>query len=186
MVLHVDGGPHDTVRCYFTTFSHEFLEFLYEGRRYKDQYVTKCERTSKWENAVRKSHTDSGLMHPSAMSTNNDEKDEGDGKDEGDEEDDGDFACSSAISGSGIIFSSSTTSSNTSSTDAGISSSLLSASSSDADFEIESSFVSFFSSSLSWISGDSFSCSSSLDDKDALGFSGWTSLIMKLIQIMIL
>ena len=41
MVLHVDGGPHDTVRCYFTTFSHEFLEFLYEGRRCKDQYVTK-------------------------------------------------------------------------------------------------------------------------------------------------
>ena len=52
MVLHVDGGPHDTVRCYFTTFSHEFLEFLYEGRRCKDQYVTKSERTSKWENAV--------------------------------------------------------------------------------------------------------------------------------------
>ena len=78
MVLHVDGGPHDTVRCYFTTFSHEFLEFLYEGRRCKDQYVTKCERTSKWENAVRKSHTDFGLMHPSAMSTYNDEKDEGD------------------------------------------------------------------------------------------------------------
>ena len=80
MVRHLGGGPHDTVRCYYTndTSSHELLEFLYEGRRCKNHYVTEFERTSKGENAVRMSHTDSGLMHPPAMSTNNDERDGGD------------------------------------------------------------------------------------------------------------
>ena len=80
MVLHLGGGPHDTVRCYYTndTSTYEFLDFLYKGRRCKDQYVTEFERTSKWENAVRMSHTDSGLMYPPAMSTNNDERDGGD------------------------------------------------------------------------------------------------------------
>ena len=80
MVLHLGGGPHDTVRRYYTndTSTHEFLDFLYKGRRCNDQYVTKFERTSKWENAVRMSHTDYGLMHPPAMSTNNDERGGGD------------------------------------------------------------------------------------------------------------
>ena len=70
MVLHVDGGPHDTVRCYFTTFSHELPVFPYEGRRCSNYYVTGYERAG---HAVRKLHTNSGLMHPSA-STSNDEK----------------------------------------------------------------------------------------------------------------
>ena len=77
MVLHLGGGPHDTLKCYYTS-SHELLEFLYEGRRCKNHYVTEFERTSKGENAVRMSHTNSGLMHPPAMSTNNDERDGGD------------------------------------------------------------------------------------------------------------
>ena len=102
------------------------------------------------------------------------------------DEEEEDFASSSAISGSGIIFSSSTTSSNTSFCDAGISSSLLSASSSDADFEMVSSFASFKSAWISWISADSFSCSSSLDDEDEIGFSGCASLRIKSIQNMIL
>ena len=70
MVVHVDGGPHDTVRCYFTTFSHELPVFPYEGRRCSNYYVTGYERAG---HAVRKLHTNSGLMHPSA-STSNDEK----------------------------------------------------------------------------------------------------------------
>ena len=71
MVLHVDGGPHDTVRCYFTTFSHELPVFPYEGRRCSNYYVTGYERAG---HAVRKLHTNSGLIHPPAISINNDEK----------------------------------------------------------------------------------------------------------------
>ena len=70
------GAPYDTVRCHFTETS-EPQWIPSDGRRCRDYYVLSEKTNKRARHAARLIHTNSGLMYPSTMNTNNDENNEG-------------------------------------------------------------------------------------------------------------